>query len=231
MGTEVSRYGVHWAPGRIAFLEQQRGGTNAVGVRQPSPFRVRTHRRWACNHLIATNATNPAREHLMVFRTLIECNDLVRFMLPVPKADTQAGVVHDVDLFYTTLLLKMTSPVKLPIFWASLANPKAIRDELEMTDVQPLVLAGVKVKHEVMARELMQVSTTHPRRLLVVTEGDVPLAPNLTISDLLSRDRTDLLALPWETLGAIVLRAHMRGEWNGTWFTREPVPGNEVKMP
>ena len=229
MGTEVSRYGVHWAPGRIAFLEQQRGGTNAVGLRQPSPFFVKTPRRWLCNHLIATNAVNPAREHLTAFRTLIERNALVRFMLPIPKSDAQAGVIHELDIFYSTLLLKMTSPVKLPVWWASMANPKTVRDELEMTDIQPVVMAGVKVKQETMARELMQVSTTLPRRLLVITEGDVPLASNLEATHLLSQDRTDLLALPWETLGAIVLRAHMRGEWDGTWFTREPVPGNEVK--
>jgi hypothetical protein len=232
MGTEVAHYGIHWAPGKIAFLQQGRNGTNAIGLKTSSPFEVKPRRRaTTCNHLIAPNATNPARGHLTAFQNLVLENSLVRFMLPVPKSDTETGVgvISDLDVFYTTLLLKMSSPVKLPVIWASLANPVSILAELESTNVQPLVLSGVTVRTLAMARDLAQAARTLPRKLLIVTDADTPIRPNLDAKGLLAADRTDLLTLPWETLGAIVVRAFMRQEWNGTWFTREPTPGNEAK--
>ena len=62
-------------------------------------------------------------------------------------------------------------------------------------------------------------------------DADVPVrnVMHLEAGDMLSQDDVDLAALPWETLGAITIRAAIRGEWDKTWFTREPTPGNEVK--
>ena len=70
--TTVVHYGVHWAPGKIAFLHQGRaGGNNAIGAQVFSPYTVRTRGyRWSCNHLIPLNAVNSARSHLVVFENL-----------------------------------------------------------------------------------------------------------------------------------------------------------------
>ena len=237
MSQEVSHYGVHWAPGRIAFLHQQRGGMNAIGLKESSPFMVRTKRRWLCNHLIALNAINPARTHLVAFENLVGKNSLVRFMLPLPKDNGPPGVglfytkSMDSDLLQFAMLLKMSSPVKMPIFFAKLTTPKVILDELEMTNVQPLVLAGVMPEHTDMVRNLISAAAVLPRKLLVVSHPDVPIRlPVLNGEHLFNQDEVDLTGLPWETLGATVLRAYMRNEWEGIWFTREPIPANEAKQ-
>lgn len=237
--TEVDRYGVHWAPGRLAQLQQARGGQNAVGARQSSPFRVRTRKGWACNHLVALNATNPAREHLGVFAAVLAHNALARFMLPLPKdacSDTRAGVGvlasgdHAAATLALTLLAKMSSPVRLPLAWVDATAPDGVLDELEMTDVQPLVLAGVRAEHAAAVSDLMRAAGASPRRLLVVADPAAALHGEALGADhLFAQDETALIALPWENLGACVLRAYMRDEWSGAWFTREPIPGNETK--
>lgn len=237
--TQVERYGVHWAPGRLAHLQQTRGGQNAVGARQSSPFRVRTRTGRACNHLVALNATNPAREHLGAFAAVLAHNALARFMLPLPKdacSDTRAGVGvltsddHAADMLVLTLLAKMSSPVRLPLAWADATDPHAVLDELEATDVQPFVLAGVRTEHAATVSDLVRAAGALPRRLLVVAESGVPLRGEALGADhLFAQDEAALIALPWESLGACVLRAYMRDEWSGAWFTREPIPGNETK--
>ncbi len=127
------------------------------------------------------------------------------------------------------MLCKMSSPLKLPIWWADTASIKTILEELVMTDVQPLVLAGVTPVHSDMVRALMQSAATLPRRLLICVDHEAPFRETLSHADLDTRDEFDTVALPWETMGGIVLRAYMRDEWDGSWFTREPIPGNEAK--
>lgn len=230
----VTHYGVHWAPGRLAYLHQGRGANNAVGVREHSPFEVRTARRWICNHLIALNAVNSARGHLVKFEELISKNPLVRFMLPVPKGEGASSALfrsesHERDLLQVALLLKMSSPIKLPVFWANVANTQTLVSELGMTNVQPLVLAGVGVEHLRLARDVCREAALSPRRLLVMARPDVALPGETDGRHLFEQDEVDLAALPWETLGSLVLRAYMRDEFDGMWFTREPIPGNERK--
>lgn len=242
MSIDVDRYGVHWAPGKIAFLQQGRGGANAVGLPSPSPFYVKTSRRWVCNHLIGLAGLNPAGTHFARFEALLAKDSLARFMLPLPKdadRDTRMGVGRidaedfDADLMDVVMLSKMSSPVKIPIFRLSLTSTKTIMVELNMTDVQPLILSGVEAQHTAQVSELCAMATTAPRRLLVVAARDVPLpgVVELTAEHQLAQEQTDLIGLPWESFGACVLRAYMRQEWDGSWFTREPTPGNEKKVP
>lgn len=240
MAREVSRYGIHWAPGNVAFLHQTRGGVNAWGMKERSPFFVRTpNRRWVCSHLIALAATNPAGPQMAKFRELIEKNSLVRFMLPLPKGadiDTKVGVGYvttkqlDGDMLDIAMLCKMASPVQLPIFWMNLHSPKTLLMELTLTDVQPMVVAGVKAQHLSQLNEVLQAASIAPRRLLLVCDDDVPMkVTQLDAAHMMSQDQTDLVALPWESLGGMVLRGYMRHEWERTWFSREPIPGNESK--
>ena len=231
---EVTRYGIHWLPGKIAFLHQARGGVNAIGLKEPSPLLVRTRRRWVCNHLVSLNATNPARTHLDRFADLVGRNSLVRFMLPLPRdEDHGVAVLHtqDKDMAHVGMLLKMSSPTRLPIIQASMTKPQAVLEELEMTDVQPLVLAGVEARHTDWVANLILAAAVLPRRLLIMSARDVPLrVKTLNCEHMARQDALDLVSLPWETMGAIVVRAYMRGEWTGSGFTREPVPANEPKI-
>ena len=45
---------------------------------------------------------------------------------------------------YLTPLMKMSSPVKLPVLWARMTSASTVIDELRITDVQPLLLVGAE---------------------------------------------------------------------------------------
>jgi hypothetical protein len=232
----VTHYGVHWAPGAIAYLHQARGDQNAIGLREGSPFFVRTPKRATiCNHLVQLNAINPAREHLTLFRQILLHDSLARFMLPLPKDAGGPGVARITgapNMLHLTLLAKMSSPVRKPFLRADFAQPKQIADELEVTNIQPLVLLDVKPEHMRTIGQVMRIAEDCPRRLLICAHGDVPVrAEEVSAPRMELEDQTSLVALPWETLGAIVLRAWMRVEWDVStaWFKREPVPANEPK--
>src|SRR5882724_1178591 len=86
----VSYYGVHSAPDGVAYLEQGRGGTNAVGLREKSPFQVRlAGRARPCNHNIQLAAQNPVERHMQVFGQVF-ADPLVQAMLPVPRKGPKA---------------------------------------------------------------------------------------------------------------------------------------------
>jgi len=229
MTTEISHYGVAWTPDKIAYLQQERGGTNAIGLKESSPFTVRTRKRWTCNHLIGLAVPNPARTHLDRFRDIVSRNSLVRFLLPIPGGGV--SVYHSAELNHVVQLLKMSAPTRLPILHAPLTKANAVLDELEVTNVQPFILAGVEAKHTAWVSNLIAAAQHMPRRLLIMSASDVPLrAPVVEAEHLRRQDDLDLVAVPWEAMGAIVLRAVMRSEWTGSWFTREPIPANEPKL-
>jgi hypothetical protein len=231
----VPHWGVHWAPGGLAYLHQARGDTNAIGVKEPSPFAVRVASRGAvCNHLVQLNALNPAREHMDLFRAVLMGDALARFMLPIPtiKGEPWAAMTRLPDPPGVTLLTKLSSPIRKPILWADFTTPKVVSMALEETNIQPLVLMGVKIAHMRMIETILRSTVEPARRLLIVPAPDVPLGlPDLDAPKMRSHDARELLTLPWETLGAVVLRAYMRREWNieNVWFTREPTPANEAK--
>lgn len=230
--TPVSRWGVHWAPGALAYLHQARGDTNAVGLREPSPFFVRARRGAICNHLVQLNALNPAREHLTLFRNILRDDSLARFLLPLPKVDAGVAALDRLNMHHLTLLLKMSSPVKRPILSADFCKPEQVLGLLEDTDIQPLALVGVEARHMKWVAPLAEMAATLPRRLLISAKPDVPLRlPMVSSPRMLASDQEDLTTMPWEALGAIVLRAYMRREWDEAkcWFTREPTPANEPK--
>ena len=234
MSVTTTRYGVHWAQD-TAYLHQARGDTNALGLRQKSPFTVRTARNIPCNHMIQLAALTPARSHLDKLQELVSRSELVRFMLPVPKDDQlEPGVLFtsdpDADLLQVAFLARMSGPVRLPVCWANTVSIQTLVAELNATDVQPLILAGVTPDRLGLARDAMRESRNAPRRLLVMARKDTPLAGGLDASWLFEQDEVELGLLPFESLGATVLRAYMRREYDGG-FLRQLTPGNETKVP
>lgn len=237
---DIHCYGVHWAPGNIAFLhqDQKRGATNAIGLRDPSPFNlIGVARRRPCPHLIPVAVSNPAREHMGAFRELIHEDALARFLLPLPGGGVRVLRTR-VDQDVTTLLtlfLKMGSPIRTPMRWAGFQTRRELADELEVTNLLPWVLLGVKPPHTTLVQEVADHARLQPRKLLLVADPDVPLDG---VEEVQTRSLrlgasggrvAEIAALPLEALGATVVRAFMRREWGGTWFTKEPTPANEPK--
>lgn len=216
----VSHYGIHWTDEGVAFLEQGRSGANAVGLRMKSPFNVQLpNRKRHCNHQITLNSAVPSDLHWDYLSQLFG-DDLVRAMLPLPKLD--GGVFwleqsEGIEVFLTTLA-RMSSPINpivIPIWMVKAADN--IIDELHSTNVQPLILTGVEPKHSSLIADVAKAATILPRRLILVGSPDVivPQSAKRIRTELSSPDLIniqDFTALPWEQLGATVVRKFMRRE-------------------
>jgi len=184
--------------------------------------------------MVQLAALTPARQHLDKLEELVSRSNLARFMLPIPKGDQlDAGVLfsndHDADLLQVAFLARMSGPVRMPVCWANTVSLQTLVAELSATDVQPLVLAGVTPGHLKLARDAMRESRNAPRKLLVMASKDTPLAGDLDGSWLFEQDEAELGLLPFESLGATVLRAFMRKEYDNG-FLKRPLPGNEAKL-
>jgi len=216
--TVVSHYGVHWAAGSIAYIEQEKSGTNALGLPEKSPFAVQLPpRSGRCNHLIALAAPKPDPLHTAFLAKLVNEDSLVRAMLPVPK--TGSGGFHVVDpagklRLHLVLLSKLSSPIFSVVrHFASMSEEKII-GELQMTNVQPLVLTGVAAGHAPVLARIGERLGKLPRSLVLAGDDDAPLpaAIQKIETQIDSYDLADLAGLPWETLGAVVVRRYMRRE-------------------
>ncbi|KGM36095.1 hypothetical protein [Inquilinus limosus] len=215
----VSYYGVHWDPEGIAFLEQGKVGGNAIGWRKPSPFQVQLPTKGHhCNHQIPLQAPIPNLTHTAFFDSILD-DPLVRVMLPIPKTDTGVYFVAETDPNMVELLV-MLSTMSSPIFnvvspmWS--IDPKVWVKRLYNSNIQPQVLHGVRPADTDKMVDLAQAAATSPSKLIFSGSEDVVVpraAKRITTRVIPSnRDFNEILALPWESLGAYVLRKYMRRE-------------------
>lgn len=209
---EVPNFGVHFVNGDIPFLLQQ---DNAQSIFEdlpcplkviPSPVRKR------CNHSIRLNQPDPEPQHLEAFERLKD-DPLLRAMLPTPALHRGFTIENPSQVVLATLS-RMSSPVATTIRPAWALEPKMILEELGITNCQPLVLINSgHSDHHITCRVASAVFGL-PRTVIVATRGTpLPAAGMERIStDLDHTDLTDLVTLPWEQIGAWVLRRHMKGE-------------------
>lgn len=229
---QVGYFGIHWAGGNVAFLEQEKigrrsgvregSGSNAIGAAVKSPFVVRPPRRgMPCNHFIPLSGPSPDEVHWNLFMELVESDELTRAMLPVPKPETEGALYLNTPLdngfpHYLALLEKMTSPVKrvtVPLWTVRIED---LRDEMHLTNVQPLVLTGVQTKDTATLKKLGELASYAPRRVVVIGDDTVVLQPGFQriTTTITSFDLDRLIMIPWEAAGSNVTRKYMRGEWN-----------------
>jgi hypothetical protein len=211
----VPYYGVHNTPDGIAYLQQGRGGTNAVGLRAKSPFYVRLPGKpRPCNHQISLSSPIPDPSHWDRFLRIIN-DPLVKIMLPVPTPIPTPPVYLPVTSLneYIVALSRLTSPIYSVVYPIWVVPLEEINSQLATSNIQPLVLIDVKSKDTMLLPKLHMVSITQPRRLLLVGESNVIRPPGIeTISTSIDKlvKLDDLSVLPLEQLGAMVLRRHMR---------------------
>jgi hypothetical protein len=216
----VSHYGLHWDRDNIAFLMQGRGGTNAIGSKARAPFEVRPlGRSRHCNHQIPLASPVPNDYHWDYFLQFLD-DPLVQAMLPIPKQGSgmyyiEAG--HPRLLENLVLLSKLSSPIHSVVQPMWNLKPQVIMSEIEMTNVQPFVVVECTAKDSPVIGQLVKAGAYKPRTVVLAGATDVVLPPVVQrISTRLTDDifsRNDMLALPWESLGAVVVRKFMRGEW------------------
>lgn len=214
---EVSHYGIHWDPEKVAWLEQGRGGVNAFGLSAKSPFLVRPmagsrH----CNHQISLSNPIPNDRHWEVFMKL-QSDPLVRALMPFPKPDS--GIYYLIDetrlTDYLVMLSRMSSPI-YPIvspFW-TVDRPSLVK-LLGESNVQPLVLTGAQTTDIGMIREIAPAAAHRPRRLVMsgIAEIVLPTTVRKIETKITQEDFNELNSLPWEVLGAVAIKKYMRREW------------------
>lgn len=234
----VNHYGIHWDDNNIAWLEQGRAGVNALGYAKKSPFQVMLSGSGKhCNHQIPTAIPIPNDAHWNYFLNLLESDPLVELMLPLPK-DEQEYIFHapknpGVGGFYITstdhnlitilhCLTRMTSPIYSQVRPIWTVELKKILFELENTNIQPFVYYGLEAKDSKTLGKIAQSLSGRPAKAFFVGNSDV-IVPQIVerIETRLFTDEfnfNDIIRLPWESIGAVVVRKHMRGEWNREKF-------------
>ncbi|TIQ65180.1 MAG: hypothetical protein E5X41_13390 [Mesorhizobium sp.] len=193
--------GIHWE-GDIAFLIQGERITTAFNFEIPCPFEPSKN---PCDHRIDLRAeVDPSRFH---------ADPLVDAMSPVPHNMGDQAVFtsqHDLSIILATLS-RMSSPTRLPItpFWS--VRPDKIIRSLGYTNVQPLVLTGVRAKDKRFVDQVLEAVPYLPRRLVLQGEPTLVLRPEArrTTTTLGQVNIADLVSLPWEAYGAHLLKQHM----------------------
>lgn len=223
MTIPADNYGVHW-DGSVAWLVQGRKGNNFVGLKQQCPFVVRGG---MCNHLVPSAAPVPDELHWEAFMNVFQ-DPLVQAMLPVPKTpgqnvffieDTHNDLAH-----YIATLSRLSSPIKSIIRPAWMMKAKQLEKELMASNIQPLVLAQASQRCQEVVDLIAQMSMFSPRTVIVTGSPEVVASPPIKRikSNIQSFDLSDLMTLPMENLGAVLLRRYARKEdLDAPWETRE----------
>lgn len=218
---KINCYGIHQDAKGIRWLMQGRGSTNAIGFRQSVPFRVvLPSQQRHCNHQIPLSAPVPHDQHWEYFQRLLD-DDLVWAMLPLPKRSNSCFFTYNTtdDLTVPLILLaKMSSPIDPIILPIDTFTGEGLLKELQQSNLQPLIITGVKLEHMDLLKDIAIMVKQQPRKVLVVAEEPDVIPPptyklvetNLDKEHVLPLE--DLVYLPWEILGATVIRKYMRKE-------------------
>ncbi len=193
--------GIHWE-GDIAFLIQGERVQTAFDFEIPCPFEPN---KGPCDHRIDLRSE--------VDHSRFPADPLVDSMSPVPKDASEPVpflTQHDLQIILATLA-RMSSPTRLPIapFWS--LKPHKIVRLLEITNVQALVLTGVRAADKRAIDQVLEAAPYLPRRLVLQGDPTLILRPEArrSTTTLGEADVADFISLPWETYGAHLLKQHM----------------------
>ena len=218
----VSHYGIHWDADNTAWLMQGRGSTNALGIKQKPPFKVKLPGKAVhCNHQVPLAAPVPDDYHWQYFLQILQ-DPLAQATLPVPKSG-RGGTFYPPDpddhLWQVlTLLSKLSSPIYNAVVPLWTLDKEAILRELQQTNVQPFVVTQCEAKHSKFLAEISKAAVYLPRKFIASGARDVVVPPSMKrietrLGDPGLFDMSDMISLPWENLGATVIRKYMRREW------------------
>lgn len=223
--TVVTHYGLHYTSEGIAYLHQGRSATNFISLKAMSPFKVETLKKKACPHLVPVAAPVPDPIHWNQFRRLLN-DPLVEALLPVPRGYTDlVPYINDKDgelNLDLAALSRMSAPIYPVVMSFDQLTKKQIIEELTLTNITPLILTGCKTEHQADLEEIAAIARQSPRRLILCGDPTVVIRSPLkrietTIWD---TDEIMLASLPWETLGAAIIRRYARKEILDAPFVR-----------
>jgi hypothetical protein len=217
MTIPVPHYGLHTSDEGVVFLHQGRASNNFIGLKAVSPFQVYMSKSRPCPHLINGVAPIPDVVQWQKFAPLL-MDPLVQVMLPIPKqAFSMVPYLPDPQNEMTMILVllsRLSSPIYPVIHPLRKLTKAALLDEMASTNVSPLVLTGVQCEDNSYVNEIARDAWTLPRRVIFTGDPAVVIrAPLERIrTNLWVEDAEKLAVLPMESLGALLLRRHARGE-------------------
>jgi hypothetical protein len=197
----VNRFGVHWAPGRVAFLLQDTGSQNAIAAGIPCPYDVK--KRLPCPHEI-----NLASADVDVID-----DPLVQAMSPAPRRPDEplSYLLHDPDgqlIPVVEALTYMSSPTEVlvgPVWWKT---PTEVAGMAALTNVSPVGFTDLTFQNCGRMETLTQALAPSGRRVLFVTrERLFPAVGGVRVETRLSAN--DLVNVPLREIGATLLRKYM----------------------
>ncbi len=210
---QVEHFGAHW-DGSIGWLQQGRGSTNFLGLPKSSPFR---NPKTECNHLFPVAAPIPDKVHWEAMMR-IKDDPLFQAMLPVPREmDDRAFYLEDPydDLnLYIASLSRLSSPIHSVLKPAWMIKGKELERQMTATNVQTWVITQMDRKHVELLSAINNSTNYLPRTVLITGAADVPVPSKIKKITTKIRDTelSDLMTLPFEILGATLLRRYMRKE-------------------
>lgn len=214
--TPVDHYGLHWDKS-VAWLHQERGTTNFLGMTQKSPFQVVDT--GLCNHVIPVSSPLPDRLQWAEFARILD-DPLTTAMLPIPNGGAYfiADPKDELSLFLTSLA-RLSSPIRSIVkpIWTMTSNQ--IQKALRESNIQPLVLSQATAKDQKLLSELAKLAHYTPRTVIVTGGADlvIPAPMQRIVTQLRSTNIHDLMTMPLETIGATILRRHARRENISEW--------------
>lgn len=201
----VSHYGLHWAPGGVAFLVQPLSSQNLISPDLASPFvpHIRP-KRLRCPHQInlADYTEAPA---------WIE-DPLAEIFLPVPRnPGEKAKIILDRDqrvesmLYQLSRLSSACEAITRPIWWRV---PRETQALYTVSNLSPLVwMAGTQQFAAYAARHI-ELGQSFGRRVLIVARERMGLVDDC---EWIETGLGDISGEPLEAIGAGVLRKIMNG--------------------
>lgn len=216
---ELTYSGIHTLDNDFRYLFQPTcpEGWSFVGIKSGSGYTTRGLK--TCTHEIPLPlAFRPvSRRHWDTFKRLFN-DPLVQAMLPVPK-DGKAGTgVYYLNTAkcpgYVALLAvleRMSSPLHrgLRSWWS--CRSSSLFKEMGYTNVHPLMIHNLRSSDVVSARQLAMDAATQPRTVMLLGE-EMILGNEVTEihTELHNLALEDLIALPWEHIGANVIVNYCR---------------------
>ena len=176
--TRVSFYGLHTTEQGFDFLLQGKNQSpfGLYGDQIGCPFLVESKKE--CNHSIPYVDQN---DETVSFEEIdqIKKDPLIQAMLPEPR-----GLGQNIYYFedptgtlatYASILLKMTGAIKNPIFPTWSARLDRMQEELQRTNIQPLIITGCSAGDLPKMAKFIVTAAVSPRTLILIGDPNLPL--------------------------------------------------------
>lgn len=197
----VDRFGIHWAPGNIPFLEQSSGSQNPVSQKLESPFQVVVQPRT----LICPHEIDLSQDEEVEWIS----DPLAQAMLPLPGF--KQFVILDTDGRYARQIQVLqrlstnSQPLLRPIWWRP---PQTVTHVHSVTNISPVIFFDLTINDHRSIKFHMDLCRQHERTAIFCMAEDIPIAGVPRIHS----DLGDVSGEHLEAIGATALRKYLKSE-------------------